>query len=178
VLFLCTGNSARSIMGEALLRHHAGDRFEAHSAGVEPKGVNPLTLRVLSEKGIDTSGLASKSSGEYMGKVAIAHAIIVCENARQQCPRIYPFAISTQYWPIDDPAAASGTEEQKILAFRAVRDEIGDRIVRWLANLRSTLARPREHIERMPSLPQTTGEDNLSTEMPIGALNSRGLPSQ
>jgi arsenate reductase len=138
VLFLCTGNSARSIMGEALLRHYAGDRFEAHSAGVEPKGVNPLTLRVLSEKGIDTSGLASKSSGEYLGKVQVAHAIIVCENARQQCPRIYPFALSTQYWPIDDPAAATGTEEQKLAAFRAARDEIGARVVGWLGELAGT----------------------------------------
>lgn len=135
VLFLCTGNSARSIMGEALLRHHAGDRFEAHSAGTEPKGVNPLTLAVLREKGVDTSGLSSKSSGEYLGKVSVAHAIIVCENARQRCPRIDPLALSTQYWPIDDPAEAEGTDSERLGAFRAARDDIEARILGWLSRV-------------------------------------------
>lgn len=133
VLFVCTGNSARSIMGEALLRHHAGERFEVFSAGMEPKGLNPLTLRVLEETGVSTAGLASKNTTEYLGKVHFRYAIIVCDNAQKSCPRIYPFAGEMLYWPFDDPAAATGSEAQRLAEFRRVRDEIDARIREWLA---------------------------------------------
>lgn len=133
VLFVCTGNSARSIMGEAILRHLAGDRFEVHSAGMEPKGVNPLTIKALQEKGIDTGGLNSKSTMEFLGRVRVHLAIIVCESAQKSCPRIQPFATQTLYWPFEDPAAATGTEAERLAVFRRVRDQIETRIVSWLA---------------------------------------------
>jgi arsenate reductase len=132
VLFICTGNSARSQMGEALLRHHAGARFEVYSAGTEPKGVNPLTLRVLEEAGVPTRGLRSKSVREFLGKVRMRYAIIVCESAQKSCPRIEPFAVQTLCWPFPDPAAATGTEDERLAVFRSVRDEIDARIRAWL----------------------------------------------
>lgn len=139
VLFVCTGNSARSIMAEALLRHHAGDRFDVHSAGMEPKGVSPLTLRVLEEAGVDTAGLKSKNTMEFLGRVRVHHAVIVCDKAQQSCPRIQPFAGKTHYWPFPDPAAATGTEEQRLEVFREVRDQIDARIRAWLADIPATV---------------------------------------
>jgi len=133
VLFLCTGNSARSQMAEAILRDRAGDRFEAASAGLEPKGVHPLTLQALAEAGIDSRGLRSKNSSEFLGKVHVRYAIIVCERANQSCPRVYPFAVQTLYWPFDDPAATEGPEA--LSTFRRVRDEIAARIDDWLRDL-------------------------------------------
>jgi arsenate reductase len=138
VVFICTGNSARSIMAEALLRHHAGDRFEVHSAGMEPKGVNPLTLRVLEEIGVDTQGLTSKSTGDFLGKTRVHHAIIVCDKAQQSCPRIQPFANATHYWPFPDPAAAQGSEEERLEVFREVRDQIEGKIRGWVAEMPAT----------------------------------------
>ena len=135
VLFVCTGNSARSIMGEALLRHHARDRFEVHSAGMEPKGVNPLTIRVLEEAGVDTADLTSKSTMEFLGRTHVHHAIIVCDKAQQSCPRIQPFAAHTHHWPFPDPAAATGTEDERLRVFRDVRDQIDAKIRAWLAEM-------------------------------------------
>ncbi len=128
VLFLCTANSARSQMAEAILRDRAGDRFEAASAGLSPSRVNPFTLRALDEAGIDTGGLRSKSTSEFLGKVAVRYAIIVCDKAAQHCPRIYPFASRTLYWPFEDPAAAEGTDDERLEKFREVRDQIASRI--------------------------------------------------
>ncbi len=132
VLFLCTGNSARSQMAEALLRRHAGNRFEAFSAGLEPRKVHRLTHQVLSEIGIDTGTLRSKGVEEFLGKMQIHHAIVVCENAQRSCPRFYPFALEFLYWPFDDPAAFEGPEEKKVEKFREVRDQIELRILAWL----------------------------------------------
>ncbi len=132
VLFLCTANSARSQMAEAILRDRAGDRFEAASAGLTPTRVHPLTLRVLDEAGIDTAGLRSKSSAEFLGKVAVRWAVIVCDKAAQHCPRVYPFASRTLYWPFEDPAAAEGTNDERLEKFREVRDQIASRIDAWL----------------------------------------------
>ena len=92
VLFLCAHNAARSQMAEALLRHHADDRFEICSAGLEPTEIHPLTLRVLDEAGIDTSALAAEGLDTYMAKVSVQYAIVVCERTQAQCPRLYPFA--------------------------------------------------------------------------------------
>ena len=89
VLFLCTGNSARSQMAEAFLRLHGGDRFEAHSAGLEPKGINPYTRRVLAEVGIDMAGQTSKDLTVYLGKTHFGYLITVCSNAEARCP-IFP----------------------------------------------------------------------------------------
>ena len=131
VLFLCTGNSARSQMAEAFLRHHGGDRFEVYSAGLEPKGIHPLTRRVMAEKGHDLAGHYSKDVFEFLGKTHFGYIITVCSNAEMRCP-IFPGIARRLYWPFDDPAAFTGTEEEKLAEFRRVRDQIEARIIAWL----------------------------------------------
>ncbi|HXJ34899.1 MAG TPA: arsenate reductase ArsC [Candidatus Eisenbacteria bacterium] len=132
VLFLCTHNSARSQMGEALLRHLAGDRYRACSAGTEPSTVHPLTLRVLEEAGIATEGLRSKSVDSILGKASIRTAIMVCAQAAESCPRIYPVAREVLHWELDDPSRVRGSEELRLAAFRRTRDEIAGRLRDWL----------------------------------------------
>ncbi len=132
VLFLCSRNSARSILAEAILRDLAGDRFEAVSAGLHADGVHPLTLRVLEEHGVSTEGLRSKELSEFMGHVTVKHAIIVCAKAAEQCPSIYPFALEALRWPFPDPAAVEGSEEERLAAFREVYGAIRARIEEWL----------------------------------------------
>ena len=132
VLFLCTGNSARSQMAEAFLRRDAGDRYEAFSAGLAPRPVNPLTVAAMNEIGIDIRGQRSKSVREFMGKEAVHTAIFVCALAEESCPRIYPFALTALSWPFEDPAVATGTEEEKLRKFREVRDQIENKIREWL----------------------------------------------
>src|SRR5687768_11180242 len=132
VLFLCTGNSARSQMAEALLRHHAGDEVEACSAGLNPKDVHPMTLRVLSDVGIDTGGLCSKGLDQFLGKKTVNYAITVCERTQQSCPRIFPFTVNNLYWPFEDPAAFEGSDRERLEKFREVRDQIDDRIRQWV----------------------------------------------
>lgn len=126
VLFLCTGNSARSQMAEGYLRHVAGDEFEALSAGVEPKGLNPLAVEAMKEIGIDISQQKSKDVTSLLGQ-AIPYVITVCDHAKQRCP-IFPHTYKVLHWSLDDPADAVGSYEQKIAVFRRVRDEIRQRI--------------------------------------------------
>ena len=133
VLFLCTGNSARSHMGEALLRHYAGEYFEVHSAGLEPKGLNPYTIRVMTELGIDMSSHRSKDVTEYLGKTSFGYLIIVCGHAEENCPTTFLGAAQRISWPFDDPAAVIGTDEEILAKFRAVRDQMDERIRTWLA---------------------------------------------
>lgn len=132
VLFLCTGNSARSQMAEALLREAAGERFEAYSAGLEPKGVHPLTIQVLQELGIETTPLRSKSLNEYIGKMSFDALITLCSDAEERCP-FFPGSGERLHWPFDDPAAVSGSAEEKLAAFRRVRDQILAAIQGWVA---------------------------------------------
>ena len=134
VLFLCTGNSARSQMAEAFLRKYGEDRFEAHSAGLEPKGLNPLTIKVMQEAGIDVSGQKSKGVGEYLGKVLFQYLITVCDDAEKNCPSTWPGISKREHWSFEDPAALQGTEEEKLAKFREVRDQIEIRIKEWAAN--------------------------------------------
>jgi arsenate reductase len=133
VLFLCTGNSARSQMGEALMRKHAGDRFEVYSAGTEPKGMNPFTVQALNEIGLDVSQQHSKSVSEYLGRVNFGYVITVCGEAEKNCPTIFLTVSNRLFWPFDDPAAATGSDVEKLAKFRQVRDQIEARIVAWLA---------------------------------------------
>jgi arsenate reductase len=126
VLFLCTGNSARSQMAEGYLRHVAGDQFEALSAGVEPKGLNPLAVTVMEEIGIDISHQTSKDVGEFLGE-AIPYVITVCDNAKARCP-IFPRTYKFLHWSLEDPAEATGSHQEKLAMFRRVRDEIVQRI--------------------------------------------------
>ena len=130
VLFLCTGNSCRSIMGEALLRAHAGDRFNVYSAGTKPKGVNPITIQVLDELGIDTSVLQSKSLKD-LPVIQPDYVIVVCHDAQESCPRAAIDGGERLFWPFDDPPAFEGTPEQKLQKFREVRDQIDAKVREW-----------------------------------------------
>jgi arsenate reductase len=130
VLFVCTGNSARSVLAEALLRHRGGDAFEVHSAGTEPKGINPLTLRTLAEVGIDASWARSKSVTEFLGQ-HFHYVITVCDQARQACP-VFPGVHESLHWDNEDPAAAEGTEEERLAVFRRVFIALGERIGQFI----------------------------------------------
>jgi len=138
VLFLCTGNSARSQMAEAFLRAHAGAHFEAYSAGLAPNGINPYTLRVMSEVGYDLAGQYSKGVNEYLGKASFGYLITVCDNAEKNCPRTFLGVSKRLHWSFEDPAAFVGTDEETMAKFREVRDSIDHRIRSWLTEQQST----------------------------------------
>jgi arsenate reductase len=132
VLFLCTGNSARSQMAEAFLRRLGGSAYEAFSAGLEPKGMNPLTLQVMSEIGYDLSGQRSKGVEEFLGKQHLHYVITVCDHAAENCPRVWPGVHQRLHWSFEDPAAAAGSQAEKLAKFRQVRDQIREQVVQWL----------------------------------------------
>jgi arsenate reductase len=134
VLILCTGNSARSQMAEGLLRHDAGDRFEAFSAGVEPSEVRPLAIAAMRELGIDISGQRSKSVAEFSG-AEFAYVITVCDNANERCP-VFPGKTKRIHWSFADPAAATGDEAARLAVFRRVRDQIRQRFSEWISELK------------------------------------------
>lgn len=140
VLFVCTHNSARSQMAEGLLRHHAGDRFEAFSAGTEATSVRPEAIQAMAEIGIDIAGQHSKTLVRYLGE-PFAWVITVCDQAREACP-VFPGATDTEHWGFDDPSAATGSEEERMAVFRRVRDEIAAR-VRTFALADGGSARPQ-----------------------------------
>lgn len=122
-------------MAEALLRHHAGERFDVASAGLDPKPIDPMTLDVLEEMGLDTSGLRSKGSEEFLGKATVRYSVVVCDIAQADCPRFFPFSGENLNWPFDDPAKFIGPVEERLAKFRAVRDQIDARIREWLKQL-------------------------------------------
>ncbi len=126
VLFVCTGNSARSIMAEALMRKHGGEDFEVFSAGTDPRGINPLTAKVLEEAGLPTSGLRSKSVDEFLGQ-RFDYVITVCDQARQSCP-VFPGSHESLHWGYEDPADATGTEAERMAVFRSVFTQMSLRI--------------------------------------------------
>jgi len=128
ILFLCTGNSARSQLAEALMRHYRGNEFEVYSAGTDPKGVHPKTVEVLQEIGIDASALRSKHINDLPIK-EFDHIITLCDGAARNCP-VYSGNGKKTHYGFSDPAAAVGSDEEKILAsFRTVRDQIKDFIL-------------------------------------------------
>lgn len=133
VLFLCTGNSARSQMAEGFLRKYGEGRFEAHSAGLEPKGVNPLTVRVMNEAGIDISNQTSKGIETYLGKTLFQYLVTVCDDADKNCPTVWPGVNTRMHWSFEDPARFEGPEDEKLSKFREVRDLIENRIKQWVA---------------------------------------------
>lgn len=126
VLFLCVHNSARSQMAEGVLRARAGDRFEAFSAGNEATHVRPLAIRAMAELGIDISGQRSKTTADLGGQ-RFDYVITVCDDAKEACP-YYGNAAQQIHWGFDDPAAATGTEDEQLATYRRVRDEIASRI--------------------------------------------------
>lgn len=126
VLFLCTHNSARSQMAEGLLRRLAGDRFEAFSAGTEATHVRPLAARAMAEVGTDISGQESETLDRYLGE-PFDYVVTVCDAANEACP-VFPGAKRRLHWSLPDPSKAAGSEEERLGAFRAVRDELRSRI--------------------------------------------------
>jgi arsenate reductase len=126
VLFICTGNSARSQIAEGLIRLVGGPDFEAYSAGTEPKGVNPFTLRVLDEVCIDWTSARSKSLTDFFGQ-KFDYVITVCDRARQACPT-FPGAGRMLHWDLPDPAEVEGTDDEKLEAFRRTRTEVADHL--------------------------------------------------
>jgi len=137
VLFLCTGNSARSQMAEAFLRKYGGDEFEAYSAGLDPKGIHPYTERVMEEIGVSLSSQYSKPLKEYMGKIHFGYLITMCEKAEEQCPTTFPGVGQRLRWSFEDPAAFVGSEDEKLAKFRDVRDQIEQQVKTWLAKVQN-----------------------------------------
>ena len=121
-------------MAEALLRKHAGDRYEAHSAGLEPAPINSKTYEVLKEIGIDISEQRSKSLLEYYSDADIDYLITVCSGAEAKCPSL-PNVGRKLHWPFEDPAAFQGTEEEILAKFREVRDQIEASVKDWVAEM-------------------------------------------
>jgi arsenate reductase len=132
VLLLCTHNSARSQMAEGLLRHLAGDRFESMSAGTEAARVRPLAIRAMEEIGIDISEQESKTLERYLGE-SLDYVITVCDEANEACP-FFPGAQSRLHWCFEDPSKAEGSEEERLVVFRRVRDGIRVRVQAELVN--------------------------------------------
>ena len=135
LLILCTGNSARSQMAEGLFRHEAGDRFEVFSAGTKPSSVRPEAIAVMAEIGIDISGQRSKTVDEFLEN-APDLLITVCDSARETCP-VFPGRVERLHWPFEDPSALQGSEEERLAAFRRVRDQIHARIETYCRTINS-----------------------------------------
>ena len=126
VLFVCTHNSARSHMAEAMLRAWGGDRFEAFSAGTEATGIKPETIQVMQEIGISLDGHWSKTIEAYRGQ-SFEWFITVCDEAQKNCP-VLPGVQQVGHWSIEDPSLADGSPEERLAAFRRARDHIRDRM--------------------------------------------------
>ncbi len=127
ILFLCTGNSCRSQMAEGWARHLKGNILEPHSAGIDPKGINPLAVRVMAETGVDISGQRSKAIGDLAG-IEFDYVVTVCDNAREMCP-VYTGRTTVIHRSFDDPPALArdtADDDETLRIYRRVRDEIRD----------------------------------------------------
>lgn len=134
VLFLCTHNSSRSQMAEGLLRARGGPRFEAFSAGTQPRGVHPLAIQTMAELGVDigeAAGHRSKGLHGFAGQLPMDLVVTVCDEAAEECP-FFPGARRQEHWSFPDPSAAPGTEAERLAVFRQVRDAIAARIDAFL----------------------------------------------
>jgi len=120
-------------MAEAFLRKYGSERYEAHSAGLEPKELNPLTVQVMNEAGIDISAQKSKGVNTYLGKMLFQYLITVCDDAEKNCPTTWPGISHKLHWSFEDPAKFEGTPQEKLAKFREVRNLIETRIKSWLA---------------------------------------------
>ena len=136
VLFICVHNSGRSQMSEAFLKHYAGDRFDAQSAGLEPGALNPLVVEAMDEIGIDISQNKTKSVFDIWKSCELFQYVIsVCdEESAEKCP-IFPGPTTRLHWSFHDPSSVTGTPEQKLQKVRQIRDEIGAKIQDWLSSL-------------------------------------------
>jgi arsenate reductase len=139
VLFVCVHNSARSQMAEAWLNHLCGDRFEAHSAGLEPGNLNPLTVQAMEEVGIDISQKKTQSVFDLVksGKI-YSYVITVCDEASaERCP-VFPGITKRLHWSFPDPAAVTGTTKEKLKEVRKIRDDIKTAVEGWCKEMRIT----------------------------------------
>ena len=131
VLFVCTGNSCRSQMAEGWLRQMAGERFEVFSAGTHPAAaVHPLAVEAMREIGVDISGQRPKDVEQFVEQ-DFDLVVTLCDHARQSCP-MFPGGKRREHWGFEDPAAATGTEEERMAVHRRVRDGIRERLEGWL----------------------------------------------
>lgn len=133
VLILCTANSARSQMGEGLLRHLAGDRVDVFSAGRAPSGVNPFAIRAMRQRRINISGHCSHHVKEYLHH-RFDFVITVCDNAAEHCP-VFPGPARRVHWSFPDPAAVKGDDRAVLESFISVRDGLEEKLSEWLKTL-------------------------------------------
>jgi arsenate reductase len=131
LLVLCTGNSARSQMGEGLFRAEGGDGYEVFSAGTKPSIVRPEAIAAMKEIGIDISSHRSKSVEEFAGQ-NFDYVVTVCDNARDNCP-VFPGGTERIHWSFEDPAAVEGDESERLAAFRRIRNQIHERVKTFFA---------------------------------------------
>lgn len=132
VLFLCSSNSARSQMAEAFLRRYGNDRFDAFSAGLEASEINLYTIKVMEEKGVKLEGQFSKNLDKYLND-QFDFLITVCSKAEEKCP-FFPGVSVRLHWPLEDPAAVEGSDEEKLAVFRKVRNQIESKIIDFIEN--------------------------------------------
>lgn len=137
VLVLCTGNSARSQMGEGLFRAEGESLFEVFSAGTKPSSVRPEAIAVMREIGVDISGHRSKPVDEFTGQ-SFDYVVTVCDNARDNCP-VFPAGTARLHWSFEDPAAVEGSEAERLSAFRRIRDQIHERVKAFLRDQAATV---------------------------------------
>ena len=135
VLFLSSANSVRSQMAEGFLRALADDAFEAYSAGSVPREVDPRAVAVMAERGIDITGQRAKGLHEFMGKAQFEFLITVCDRSEKACP-MFPGVGTREYWPLDDPALADVTDDERLALFRETRDYLEKRVRRFLVERR------------------------------------------
>src|SRR3954467_719468 len=140
VLFVCTHNSARSQIAEALLEHYGGSDFEVESAGTEATRVNPFAIEVLEDLGIDWRAAESKTVERFLGE-RFNYVITVCDRARETCP-VFPGSTNTLHWGLDDPSEVEGTDDQKREAFRRTQVEIAARLRRFIEIALRAAGRP------------------------------------
>ncbi len=138
VLFVCTGNSARSQMAEGFARHLSRGKIEAHSAGVAPSRLNPYAVQVMQECGIDISGQTSKAFDEDLAR-QMDIVVTVCDHAKESCP-VLPPDVRRLHWPLDDPAVATGTDADILGTFRKSRDQIAALVTDLFRELRADQA--------------------------------------
>ena len=133
VLFYCKHNSCRSQMAEAYLKCLGRDEYEVHSAGLYPEPIHPFVYEVMKEEGISVQGQTSNGIDLYLGEQPLDYIIIVCMESEAECPKLHPFALHVEQWPLTDPAEVTGEKDTVLDAFRHTRNEIKERIQHWLA---------------------------------------------
>jgi arsenate reductase (thioredoxin) len=132
VLFIGKGNAARSIMAEAFMRRYSGKSIDVYSAGLEPREIDPMTVKVMEEIGINMDAFYSKPLGDYIDKMSFAYVITVCAHAEESCPAFFLTSGTGLHWDLEDLGAIQGTVEERIQNFRKMRDQIQEIVLTWL----------------------------------------------